>query len=222
MKNGMDAIFQSIHEVDRHADGLLGFVTAQADRTGAAGKLLEAVVEAVDLTLRDLEDTLAQNEAQREEIGKLERISVELKDASAELITSVQRTGGKSWAAEAASVDTERWTTWLQSTAAYPVMAGLQPDEHRELLARQLAATPEVEAIWSNRGDGSFIYSEPKAGLLNARSREWWKRAMQGETYVSEVYVSAITKKPCLTVSVPIRQGDGAVVGVVGIDIAIS
>jgi len=221
MKDGMDAIFQSILKVDGHAEGLLSYVTEQAERTSVAGNMLEEVVGAVNRTIQDLEDTLARNEAQRHEIGRLERISAELKDASAELVASVQKTGGMLRASETV-VDTTRWIAWLQTIAAHPGLANMQPDEHRELLGQCLADTPEVEAIWSNRSDGSFVFSEPKAGLLNARSREWWKRAMQGETFVSEVYVSAITKRPCLTVSMSIRQPDGTVVGVIGIDIAIS
>jgi hypothetical protein len=99
---------------------------------------------------------------------------------------------------------------------------GLEPDRHRDVLGAKLVRTQGMEAIWSNRSDGSFIFSAPEAGLLNARGREWWKRAMSGETFVSESYVSAITKRPCLTVSIPFGRPDGTVIGVLGIDIAVS
>jgi hypothetical protein len=45
---------------------------------------------------------------------------------------------------------------------------------------------------------------------------------MAGETFVSEVYISAITKRPCLTVSMPLRDRNGIPSGVIGIDIVIS
>jgi hypothetical protein len=44
---------------------------------------------------------------------------------------------------------------------------------------------------------------------------------MNKETYVSSVYISAITKKPCLTLSRPIVNDAGEVIGVIGIDIAV-
>ena len=220
MRKGMDDIFHAIHEVDRHADGMLRFAVEQADRTTAAGSMLEEVVEAVSLTLAVVDDTIAQNKLQRAEIRNLGRVSAEMKASADELIQSVQLAGGKSWETEVA-VDASSWIAWLRNAAADPRLMGLEEAAHRELLGSLLSRTPGLEAVWSNRGDGSFIYSQPEAGLLNARGREWWKRAMNGETFVSEVYVSAITKRPCLTVSMPLCGPDGAAIGVIGVDIAI-
>ena len=55
--------------------------------------------------------------------------------------------------------------------------------------------------------------------MVNAKGREWWKRAMAGELFVSPEYVSAITKKPCITMSKAIIDDTGTPVGVVGIDL---
>ena len=79
---------------------------------------------------------------------------------------------------------------------------------------------PNIEAIWSNRLNGTFIYSNPPAGLVNAQVREWFKHAAEGETYVSKIYISSVTKKPCLTISTPVRTTEG-VVGVIGLDLAL-
>jgi hypothetical protein len=80
---------------------------------------------------------------------------------------------------------------------------------------------PDVQAIWSNRTDGTFIYSEPAAGLMNAKRRDWWNGAMNEGEYVSSPYVSAITKRSCITLSRAIKNGQGETVGVVGIDLAV-
>jgi len=220
MREGMGEVFHSIERVDRLTDGMFRIAAEQADRTGAAGGMLEEVVGQVDVTLGVLEDTLAQNERQRTEIGKLGRISSELKEASDELVAAARSAGGSAGGAHAA-VDAAPWIEWLQALAADPAISGMAEDDHRYVLGSRLAATTGVEAIWSNRSDGSFVYSEPKAGLLNARGREWWRRAMNGEPYLSETYVSAITKRPCLTVSMPISDPDGSTIGVVGIDIEV-
>lgn len=44
---------------------------------------------------------------------------------------------------------------------------------------------------------------------------------MKGQAYVSEVYVSAITREPCVTVSVPIPGMHGEFLGVLGADISL-
>ena len=41
------------------------------------------------------------------------------------------------------------------------------------------------------------------------------------EIPISEPYISAITKNPCVTVSAPLISEDGLIVGVMGIDIKI-
>ena len=80
----------------------------------------------------------------------------------------------------------------------------MEESYHESKLSSMLISKVDVEAIWSNRIDGSFIFSLPEAGLLNAKGRDWWKKAMTGQVFQSEVYVSAITKQHCVTVSVPI------------------
>ncbi|MCL6636085.1 MAG: hypothetical protein K6T29_10055 [Peptococcaceae bacterium] len=107
----------------------------------------------------------------------------------------------------------------LNGVAGRPEIVGLVEGEHRRVLSDLLQQFPELEAVYSNRADGTFIFSEPPAGLANARAREWWRRAMAGENYISDVYVSAITRKPCLTLSVPVRGEDGSVKGVLGADV---
>jgi methyl-accepting chemotaxis protein len=78
-----------------------------------------------------------------------------------------------------------------------------------------------VEAVWTNDRKGRFICSIPKAGIANANVRDWFKKSIQGDNFISSIYISAITRNPCITVSSPIKNASGEIVGVVGIDIVI-
>ncbi|WP_161256373.1 methyl-accepting chemotaxis protein [Heliomicrobium undosum] len=92
---------------------------------------------------------------------------------------------------------------------------------HRPFAEELMRCYPQVEAAYSARENGAFIVSLPPAGLANARHRPWWKEAMAGMEYISEPYLSAITRHWCLTLSWPIRSPAGAISGVWGVDIAI-
>ncbi|MFZ3129954.1 MAG: methyl-accepting chemotaxis protein [Desulfosporosinus sp.] len=94
--------------------------------------------------------------------------------------------------------------------------------QYRDLLDRVLLENSFMEAIWLNDRNGKFEYSNPPAQIANANVREWFKRAMNGEKYFSSVYISAITNAPCLTVSFPIRDSAGNIMGVIGADIKIA
>lgn len=99
-------------------------------------------------------------------------------------------------------------------------LISLNPQVHQEILDSILSANTELEAIWSNRPDGSFVYSNPEAALVNAKLRPWFIEASQGKVFVSEIYISALTKKACMTLSMPIMEGD-MVSGVLGADLTI-
>ena len=100
-------------------------------------------------------------------------------------------------------------------------LISLNPQVHQKLLDSILSANVQFEAIWSNRLDGTFVYSNPTAALVNAKLRPWFIEASQGKTFVSEVYISALTKKACLTLSMPIMDGN-KIIGVLGADLSIS
>lgn len=90
---------------------------------------------------------------------------------------------------------------------------------HERIMKELLSRHDFIEAAWSNDEKGRFIVSIPPAGIANANVRDWFRESMGGKKYVSGVYISAITKSPCITVSKPILSASGAVAGVIGFDI---
>jgi hypothetical protein len=109
----------------------------------------------------------------------------------------------------------------LSVMAASDGLKSFNSQKHEQVLGSFLKQHAELEAIYSNFSDGSFIYSQPPAGLANARARDWWKSAMSGEEYRSEVYISAITRQPCLTLAVSIPDDKGKPAGVLAVDLCI-
>ncbi|KXL52066.1 methyl-accepting chemotaxis protein 4 [Anaerotignum neopropionicum] len=76
-----------------------------------------------------------------------------------------------------------------------------------------------VEAVWTNDVNGRFFSSIPPASIANAKIREWFISSVRGEQYISNIYVSGITKNPCVTLAVPYHSQGGEIIGVVGLDI---
>ncbi len=97
---------------------------------------------------------------------------------------------------------------------------GSDETAHRDILSAWKADhAREIEAIYTCRGDGSFVFSDPPAGISDARVRPWWQKAITGDPYVSPAYISAINQKPCQTISVPIYTPDNRIGGVLGVDL---
>ncbi|GGF97119.1 methyl-accepting chemotaxis protein [Paenibacillus abyssi] len=217
-KARMDKIFQRINEVDMLVGQTSAASLQQTILTARTTDMLKEVVETVDHTLQSVDETLQLTHEQRHQIGKVDRIGRNLQKSSRELTQAIQQAGIKQ-EVRAIDVNVSVMLEKLHRLASEPHMISLNQTEHQQRLSAMLRDSEEIEAVWSNRDDGSFIYSEPEAGLLNGKGREWWKQAMEGKPYTSDIYISAITKKPCLTLSMPIAGHGGKPVGVVGIDI---
>ena len=100
-------------------------------------------------------------------------------------------------------------------------LSSLPEAAQEKKLEQWLQEQENLEAVWSNRADGSFIVSLPPAGLANAGGREWFRRALVEGAYVSEVYVSAISGQPCVTVAVSCSNEAGEK-QVIGVDLSLN
>ncbi|MBC2579909.1 methyl-accepting chemotaxis protein [Clostridium sp. DJ247] len=100
-------------------------------------------------------------------------------------------------------------------------LVGLKENVHKNTLDKFLSTHSYIEAVWTNDTKGKFIYSNPTAGIPNASVRQWFKESVKGTEFVSSVYISSITSNPCVTVSLPILDSHGNIVGVIGADLKI-
>ncbi|MFC6334679.1 methyl-accepting chemotaxis protein [Paenibacillus septentrionalis] len=216
----MDLITERIVEVDQLVNEMKESSANQTEQTAYVTERLQEAVEYVNETLTAVQDTVNMNESQRNQITKLDRIRSNMGKASNDLKKAISLVE-IDVVSKVTNSSTEAIMSWLTAAAQTRAIRSLDPSIHREELKALLNKQSEVEAIWSNYADGSFIVSIPDAGLLNAKNREWWQRARSGDSFKSSYYVSAITKQLCQTLSVPIYNEENVIVGVLGIDLTI-
>ena len=215
----------SIHSLMNQTTGLINQTREdserQSEKTKEAAIQLERVVNRVEQTIQSVDQTVIFIENQHSEISHLNLIGQDLTRTSANLATSVGKLDLNSQTTTTMSADDiHKMTQLVKEIAAESVLKTSEKKDHEAILLRYYHQVENIEAIWSNQDNGSFIFSYPKAGLLNANQRKWWKEAMEGVYYHSEPYISAITKGTCVTFSAPIKR-DGLIIGVVGVDITI-
>lgn len=55
------------------------------------------------------------------------------------------------------------------------------------------------------------------------RTRDWYKDAIEkGEMIVSDVYPDIVTKESCITISMPVKDKNGKILGVLGVDLTLN
>jgi methyl-accepting chemotaxis protein len=220
MKDKIDLIFQRITQVNSLVVTTTDASKQQSGLMENATFMLANVVELVGSTINSVEETLERMELQRKQVNRLTQINQDLESTSGELYESIRSIGLESSGAKSVG-QLEPMKELLSNLVKQQDILSLDAIKHETLLKYTLNKTSGIEAIWSNRSDGSFIFSEPKAGLMNAKGRDWWKQAMSGQLFVSPEYVSAITKKPCISMSKAIIDESGRPVGVIGIDLVL-
>ncbi|WP_238322950.1 methyl-accepting chemotaxis protein [Gorillibacterium massiliense] len=216
-KEGAMLIQNRMQEVSRLAASAAEASVRQSAMMSNSTLQLGRVVDMVDSTMSSVDSTILRMGEQRDQIIRLQHISKALGNTSHELRTSLKLPLDDQ-TTDAPAAKAAEMRALLQEMAEREDLQNLDAESHRSILGGILREYGELEAVWSNRADGTFICSFPDAGLLNAKGRDWWKEAMEGKCYISSVYVSAITKKPCFTASIAILDKSGQPAGVLGVD----
>jgi uncharacterized protein YoxC len=174
-----------------------------------------ADIEQVNQAALEMENLTAENEtsatATAQASEEISNQSEAMRLFIGELIQQAEGRGSED-AAQLSRISGE-----LVTLAGSPAVSPPGP-QHIPALCRFMTEHASIQAVYSCRDDGSFIFSKPAAGIKDARVRPWWQKAMEGEVYLSPLYISAITDKPCRTLSSPIKTAKGDIIGVVGVD----
>jgi Methyl-accepting chemotaxis protein len=219
----LGAIEASYREVSDVVNVIYSDVDAQSS---AAQRISQSVYDIESNSEKMSEDFDGIHSAiknQNAKMDDLSRLGRYLKDASQSLTVFAERAGTQEKARDTqriAQAAEEVFAMLRDAVLSNASFYSMQPEIHRCLLDRLMRAGA-IESVWSNHANGKFVYSNPPAGIANARIRPWFKESAAGKKYVSDVYISAITHQPCVTVSVPVVR-DGECIGVLGADLKLA
>jgi len=188
------------------------------------GDQIKEVEEVILHTSKSVDDVCAAVHQQKHNMEDISSLGSRLNDASSNL---VKLFSNEAEALESVSIEAmdkaKKALSFIKEELSNRNELSISKDHdiHKSILANFMQKYNFVEAAWTNDRKGRFICSIPEAGIANANVREWFKRSIEGEDFISAIYISAITRNPCVTVSSPIKNASGEIVGVVGIDIII-
>jgi len=202
-----------------------------SDTNNAVGSQTENITEITSL-LNDISHMSVENTEQVFQVSKdltsqhasieqILKITTSLTNTSNELEHLVNKDESSNIQVDYDSSLIEKIKTALMKLLDTSQLHNLDENNHAKTLDAFLHMYQDLEAIWSNRSDGTFICSFPPAGLINAKVRPWFDHAIKGEIYVSDIYTSALTKKKCITISCPISY-QNKIFGVIGVDLSLT
>lgn len=208
----------------------LGKITSMVSDSKDAVELQCDHVQEITTVLKQISDMAHENKTyalrvsedmdkQHQHIEEMIAISETLDQTSKELQTLVKRDQLQQITEIDLAKINEMKEKVMNLLTQFPLYE-LDADVHKKALDQFFEENEHIEAIWSNRLDGTFVYSNPPAGLINAKARPWFIEASKNKIFISSIYTSAVTKKPCITISFPIHKNVD-IVGVIGVDLIV-
>ncbi len=228
IEGNLERIDSSFNDVFGMMDQISRFSKQEVQIAQNVGDQIKEVEEVMLQTSKSVDDVCTSVQQQKQNMEEISSLGTRLNEASSSLAklfsseaaveTEVMEKPG-SEAMDKAKNSLSIIKAELCSRAE--IVNSKDSNTHEAVLSSFMKKYSFVEAAWTNDRKGRFICSIPEAGIANANVREWFKHGIEGEDFISQVYISAITRNPCVTVSSPIRNTAGEIAGVVGIDIII-
>lgn len=106
------------------------------------------------------------------------------------------------------------------ATAGTPTVQSLDGAAIKSMILAIQKENPQYELLYVMDATGMQV-ARTSGTLANRADREYFKEAMLGKTFFTDTYVSAFTNSPTLTISTPIKNQTGQIVGVFAADISL-
>lgn len=196
-------------------------ITEQTQTSGIQGKI-SALKDSSSENLSRIDEVYLQLSRHHESMDELGDLGNRLSKAAADLQPLIDERAVKY--AAAGMVSSELKSSVIARMTKGVASCGkdlLKKENAKEFCDSFLAGDTAIEAAWINDVKGRFTYSNPPAGIANAKLREWFRSAVEGNDFISGSYLSAITGKSCVTFSIPVLNAGKEVIGVLGCDIRI-
>lgn len=125
----------------------------------------------------------------------------------------------------------ELLTKYIEDLSQDPEIISLEPQKIKPIFKKFLEDHPYVQFIYLVNNEGKPIvgmtndleYVKKFDELLKTETfetREWFIKPMKtGKIYTSKFYTSRITSNLCITISIPVRNQEEEIIGVLGMDI---
>lgn len=224
IEKNLERIDSSFNDVFGMMDKISSLSQQEVSIAQNVGNQIKDVEEVLSTTSRTVDDVCSSVHQQKQNIEEISSMGSRLNEASSTLSELFSSEADDVEALGNDAIDKAKSSLSIihsELCSKNEIVNSKDSAIHEGILSQFMKNHPYVEAVWTNDKKGRFICSIPKAGIANANVREWFKRSIIGEDFVSSMYISAITRNPCITVSSPIKSASGENIGVVGIDIII-
>jgi ABC-type transporter Mla subunit MlaD len=188
------------------------------DRISQAGRQQEERVDQVNRDIQSVASTAQQHSASAENLG---RLGDQVRDLSDRLLTGL---GSFRLPAHAKAREV------VEAVSGHPELLGLERRRMEAFMRQVVGRYPFLELLYVTNAQGRQITDNIAQGAFTATygggfgqnwsGRPWFLGAVNsGGTYISDLYRSVASDNFCFTISTPLKDPAGRLLGVLGADV---
>ncbi|OIQ58633.1 methyl-accepting chemotaxis protein McpB [Moorella thermoacetica] len=182
----------------------------------AAGRMAAVAQE----TAASIEEVAAATEEQKATMAVLEEHTRQFTDMARNFFTMAAAFTRDGWDEELRREVIRQGQEVLARLAADPEVKKMEVKTLAPVLDEAFSKSPIIRTLIAALPDGKAIYTRPGSTITNWTFRPWFQAALRGEHYVGEPYVTQITNRVAITISIPVYAEEGRVAGVLAANIA--
>jgi PAS domain S-box-containing protein len=111
----------------------------------------------------------------------------------------------------------DSYTVLLRQLAALPDIISMEPERQKPILLVTASADPKLFLVQTVGLNGINVARNDDSALRDYSDRKWYLGARAGNPITTEALISRTTGNPALNLSMPIRDANGTIVGVISI-----
>lgn len=220
-KSSLDQVMASAHELEKHIYGIQENTNKQTKEVKYIAKSFDNIVYITEEASAASEEVAAASEEQKASLEELLKMTVYLNDTQDRLSAIIKQFGSDSSIISEKREAIKNLLNILMEYASSAEVLTMDKQKHKLVFSRLQEQHPEFEIIYSAKG-GKLHYITRTVDIEDIAFRPWYGKAIDGKTYISEPYVPVGTEDTCITISVPIKNEENEILGVLASDIKIN
>ncbi|SMB99801.1 methyl-accepting chemotaxis sensory transducer with Cache sensor [Thermanaeromonas toyohensis ToBE] len=213
-KTAFETIGQAIAKAVQAMEEINLRAEQQAERVRVVNEDAGRVAAVAQQTAASIEEVSAAASEQQTNMAKVEKSGQELADMAQNFFNMAAEYTKGGWDEATCQELARRGFEVLEGLASKPEVQSMELATLQPLLDQAFEDHSIIQTLFAVLPDGTALYSRPSTKITNWAFRPWFQVAMQGQKFATEPYITQATNRLAITISVPVKNEQGELVGV--------
>ena len=197
---------------------MVRFLIEQVERTSLLFENIDRIAAVSEETAASCEEVTAVGQSHNSLMEEINQISQDLKRLSNNQVDILKEFIKERELSTDQKNEVNKIMAILDDLAIKPEIASMDPAKQKGLLEPIKNTNGKYDLIVTIDQKGIPLYGTINIEGMDASFRPFFKAAINGKTFVSKIYISQLTHKPCVTIARPIINKENIIVGVLAVD----